>query len=335
LPLIFKCIGIAIKDKAIPIIDGRDNNEEFLINFDKFLNLCILVNSIFIIWNMSINVFLNLIRYKSYLKNFILFLPLFLTYSNWSIINFTKLFIIFIFFSILASSIYILNDIFDIEIDKQHKKKKYRPLASGILPIKSAIIISIGLSVLSLSYFLFFTEKFTFLLAIFYLMINFLYSIYFKKIKYLDLIIVLIGFLIRIYIGSISTEIIISNFLITQVILFVLFILICKRREYFYSFQGKIISKYSIIELNFLSRLFLSLNLVNYLMYFLSDTIFINSSILFVSFIIYSALLIRYFVINFKNEVFDPITIFLNDKYLILMSIIYLINFVLGFYEVY
>ena len=57
--------------------------------------------------------------------------------------------------------------------------------------------------------------------------------------------------------------------------------------------------------------------------------------ILFVSFIIYSALLIRYFVINFKNEVFDPITIFLNDKYLILMSIIYLINFVLGFYEVY
>ena len=70
-------------------------------------------------------------------------------------------------------------------------------------------------------------------------------------------------------------------------------------------------------------------------MYFLKDTVFINSSILFVSFIIYSALLIRYLIINFKNEVFDPITIFLNDKYLILMSIIYLINFVLGFYEVY
>ena len=127
---------------------------------------------------MSIKVFLDLIRYKSYLKNLIIFLPLFLTYSSWSVINFTKLFIIFIFFSILASSIYILNDIFDIEIDKKHKKKKYRPLASGLFSIKLAIIISIIFSILSLSYFLLFTEKSIFLLAVCYLVVNFLYSFY-------------------------------------------------------------------------------------------------------------------------------------------------------------
>jgi 4-hydroxybenzoate polyprenyltransferase len=284
---------------------------------------------------MGIKVFLDLIRYKSYLKNLIIFLPLFLTYSSWSVINFTKLFIIFIFFSILASSIYILNDIFDIEIDKKHKKKKYRPLASGLFSIKLAIIISIIFSILSLSYFLLFTKKLIFLLAVCYLVVNFLYSLYFKKIKYLDLIIVLLGFLIRIYLGSISTEIIISNFLVTQVIFFVLFILICKRREYFYSFEKNVISKYSIKELNFLSKLFLLINLMNYTIYFFNDTTFIGSSVLFVSFIIYTILLIRYFVINLKNKVFDPITIYLNDKYLIILSVIYLINFVLGYYEVY
>ena len=284
---------------------------------------------------MSIKVFLDLIRYKSYLKNLIIFLPLFLTYTSWSVINFTKLFIIFIFFSILASSIYILNDIFDIEIDKKHKKKKYRPLASGILSIRLAIIISIFFSILSLSYFLFFTEKLIFLLAACYLLVNFLYSLYFKKLKYLDLIIVLLGFLIRIYLGSISIEIIISNFLVTQVIFFVLFILICKRREYFYSFETNIFSKYSISELNFLSKLFLSINLINYIIYFFSDTKFIGSYVLFVSFIIYTILLIRYFVINSRNKFFDPITIYLNDKYLIMLSVLYLINFVLGFYGVY
>ena len=284
---------------------------------------------------MSIKVFFDLIRYKSYLKNLLIFLPIFLTYSSWSVINFTKLFIIFIFFNILSSSVYILNDIFDIEIDKKHKKKKYRPVASGLFPIKLALIISIIFSILSLSYFLFFTDKSIFLLATSYLIINFFYSLYFKKIKYLDLIILILGFLIRIYLGSISTDIIISNFLVVQVIFFVLFVLICKRREYFYSFEKNIFSKYSIKELNFLSKLFFSLNLINYLVYFFKDTTFIDSSALFVSFIIYTILLIRYFNINFKNKVFDPITIYLNDKYLIIMSLMYLINFILGFYEVY
>ena len=284
---------------------------------------------------MSIKVFFDLIRYKSYLKNLLIFLPLFLTYSSWSIINFTKLFIIFIFFSILASSIYILNDIFDIEIDKKHKKKKYRPLASGLFPIKLALIISIIFSILSLSYFLFFTNKLIFLLVTSYLIINFFYSLYFKKLKYLDLIILVLGFLIRIYLGSISTEIIITNFLVVQVIFFVLFVLICKRREYFYSFEKNVFSNYSIKELNFLSKLFFSLNLINYLVYLFKDNTFIDSSALFVSFIIYTILLIRYFNINLKNKVFDPITIYLNDKYLIIMSLMYLINFMLGFYEVY
>ena len=284
---------------------------------------------------MSIKVFFDLIRYKSYLKNLLIFLPLFLTYSSWSVINFTKLFIIFIFFSILASSVYILNDIFDIEIDKKHKKKKYRPLASGLFPIKLALIISIIFSILSLSYFLFFTNKLIFLLVTSYLIINFFYSLYFKKLKYLDMIILVLGFLIRIYLGSISTEIIITNFLVVQVIFFVLFVLICKRREYFYSFEKNVFSNYSIKELNFLSKLFFSLNLINYLVYFFEDATFIDSSALFVSFIIYTILLIRYFNINFKNKVFDPITIYLNDKYLIIMSLMYLINFILGFYEVY
>ena len=112
-----------------------------------------------------------------------------------------------LFFSILASSVYILNDIFDIEIDKKHKKKKYRPLASGLFPIKLALIISIIFSILSLSYFLFFTDKLIFLLVTSYLIINFFYSLYFKKLKYPDLIILVSGFLIRIYLGSISTEI--------------------------------------------------------------------------------------------------------------------------------
>ena len=284
---------------------------------------------------MNLKVFFDLIRYKSYLKNLIIFLPLFLTYSSWSVLNFTELFTIFLFFCFLTSSIYIINDVFDVDLDKKHKKKKYRPIASDKVSTGTAIKISLILCVISLTYFLIFSNNFIFYLALSYLITNFSYSYFLKKIKYVDLLTIVFGFIIRIYIGSFASDIVLSNFLIFQIVLFVLFVLICKRREYFFSFEKNVSSKYSIIELNFLSKLFLILNILNYLFYIFNYKIFINSLVLFISLLIYSTLLLRYFVINFKNKEFDPITIYLRDKYLILLSVVYIINFIFGFYGFY
>ena len=284
---------------------------------------------------MNLKVFFELIRYKSYLKNLIIFLPLFLTYSSWSVLNFTELFTIFLFFCFLTSSIYIINDVFDVDLDKKHKKKKYRPIASDKVSTGTAIKISLILCVISLTYFFIFSNNFIFYLALSYLITNFSYSYFLKKIKYVDLLTIVFGFIIRIYIGSFASDIVLSNFLIFQIVLFVLFVLICKRREYFFSFEKNVSSKYSIIELNFLSKLFLFLNILNYLFYIFNYKIFINSLVLFISLLIYSTLLLRYFVINFKNKEFDPITIYLRDKYLILLSVVYIINFIFGFYGFY
>ena len=80
---------------------------------------------------MNLKLILNVIRFKNYLKNLVIFLPLFLNNTSWTTENYLNLFVIFIFFSFLASSIYILNDIFDLEEDKKHSIKKSRPIASG------------------------------------------------------------------------------------------------------------------------------------------------------------------------------------------------------------
>ena len=104
---------------------------------------------------MSLYNFINLIRFKSYLKNLIIFLPLFLNYTSWSITNFSKLVLPVIFFSFLASSIYIINDLIDLETDKKHKFKKFRPIASGLVNFKTAIYISSGLAIISLLFFLY------------------------------------------------------------------------------------------------------------------------------------------------------------------------------------
>ena len=284
---------------------------------------------------MNLKVFFHLIRYKSYIKNLIIFLPLFLTYSNWSTLYFFDLFVITAFFCLLASSVYILNDIFDIELDKKHLKKKFRPIARGLIKKKNALLISIFLAIFALVFFYFFSENSIFILTLSYLIINILYSYLFKKIKYLDLANVLSGFLIRIYIGSLTVGLVPSNYLLLQVIFFVLFILICKRREYFFSFEKKTFSKYSLYELNFLSKFFLILNISNYFIYLFQKPILNDSLALPISFLIYSLLVIRYFIINFKNKKFDPVSIYFNDKLLISVSLLYIINILCGFYDLY
>ncbi len=102
---------------------------------------------------MSLNNFINLVRYKSYLKNLIIFLPLFLNYTSWSVTNYSQLILPVIFFSFLASSIYIINDLTDLEIDKKHKSKKFRPLARGAINSKTAIYISFFLATISFLFF--------------------------------------------------------------------------------------------------------------------------------------------------------------------------------------
>ena len=284
---------------------------------------------------MSLYNFISLIRLKSYLKNLIIFLPLFLNYTSWSITNFGKLVLPVIFFSFLASSIYIINDFNDLEIDKKHKSKKFRPLARGLIQTKTAIYISLFLAIISLLFFFQYSDLKIFKLVALYFIINFFYSILIKKIKYLDILTVTSGFFIRIFIGSIITNLTISNFFITQIILFSLFILVCKRREYFYSYEGKSISLYSLKELNILSKFFLIMNILNYLLYFFYGERFTISFSLEISLFIFSGLILRYYYISNKNKNFDPISIYTNDKYLISFSIVYICNFVLGFYGLY
>ena len=77
------------------------------------------------------------------------------------------------------------------------------------------------------------------------------------------------------------------------------------------------------------------MNILNYFLYFFYEERFTNSFSLEMSLFIFSGLIIRYYYISNKNKNFDPISIFINDRYLILSSLIYIFNFVLGFYGFY
>ena len=179
---------------------------------------------------MKISHIIKLMRPQQYVKNAFIFLPLFfaLEITNKELLLYAL--IAFISFSLSASAIYILNDYFDIEEDRQHPKKKYRPLASGDITKKQSIVImaillSIGISLMTLLSF-----KATFIL-LFYVIMNIAYTLWLKHIAILDVTVIAIGFVLRLFIGSAVTDIKLSMWIVIMTFLLALFMALAKRRD--------------------------------------------------------------------------------------------------------
>lgn len=175
-------------------------------------------------------VYWKLLRPKDWAKNFFLFIPLFFSgrLFHWEL--YPLLILGFIAFSLVASGIYILNDLRDIDDDKKHPVKATRPLASGAVSPRSASLLYIGLisAGLVLSYFV--KEKFLFILSIYFLL-NLFYSFGGKNIPILDILIVAAGFVLRLKGGAVIANIGLSEWLNIMVFLLALFMAIGKRRD--------------------------------------------------------------------------------------------------------
>jgi len=134
------------------------------------------------------------------LKNLIIFVPLF-SLGNFASSDLFIFINIFLGFSIVVSSTYILNDIIDIESDKLHPTKKFRPVASEVVPRYKWKIISIMFFIIGNTW-LFLINPTALIFSVIYCLITISYSIKLKYLKFLDLISISLLFVIRILIGS-------------------------------------------------------------------------------------------------------------------------------------
>ena len=174
--------------------------------------------------------YLNLFRYWQWLKNIILFIPLFLT----DITN-TKLIIdhlgLFILFSLFVSSTYILNDIKDREEDRKHPQKNKRPIASGEISINESIFlfVFIFLATICLTYYFYGFELLK--LFLYYLILTILYSYKLKYINFLDSFVVSLLYINRLFLGSVLSEITLTYQLILYVFFLSMFIFYLKKNS--------------------------------------------------------------------------------------------------------
>ena len=104
-------------------------------------------------------------------------------------------------FCLISSSIYYINDLVDIEADRLHPKKKFRPIPSGDISFNTAIIIAVTLATISLTGSFLLNINFGFIVLSYFLM-QLLYSFFLKKQPIIDVMVIAAGFLIRIAAGA-------------------------------------------------------------------------------------------------------------------------------------
>lgn len=169
-------------------------------------------------------------RPHQYIKNLFIFLPLFFALQITETELLLNAFFAFIAFSLIASGIYTLNDYHDIEEDKQHPKKKHRPLASGAISKPQAIALIVVL--FSVGFILMALLSFSGLAIVAgYVVMNITYSFHLKHVAIIDVTIIAVGFVLRLFVGSVVTGIDLSMWIVIMTFLLALFMALAKRRD--------------------------------------------------------------------------------------------------------
>jgi decaprenyl-phosphate phosphoribosyltransferase len=284
--------------------------------------------------------YIQLIRVKQWVKNGFLFIPLFFSGDLFNFSLITDLSLGFLAFSFMASTVYILNDYRDIEADKIHPAKKNRPLASGKVSKTEAIVLLCLFLVLGSSLALFVKIKFAFVLGIYFVM-NVMYSLGLKKIAILDMIIISIGFVLRIKAGGVIADIAISQWLMVMVFLLALFLAIAKRRDdiVLKMEQGidlrKSVKNYNIEFLNSILTLISGIVIVAYLMYTLNTEVMrqFGTYRLYYTVVFVIAGILRYMQLAMvENNTGSPTELLYKDRVLQLAILGWLISYYLIIY---
>lgn len=157
---------------------------------------------------------LNALRVHQWIKNFLVFVPLLMAHRVLDSAALLRTSYAFLAWCLCASSVYLLNDFFDLETDRRHPQKKLRPLASGALSQKSIwlLIPALLLSGLAIA-FLVLPAPFGAAIVL-YLVLTTAYSAYLKRVLIVDVLLLAGLYTLRVLSGGFATEIMVSPWLL-------------------------------------------------------------------------------------------------------------------------
>lgn len=268
-----------------------------------------------------------LIRPHQWIKNLIVLLPIFFGGALLDSSKIIEALITVLSFSFAASSIYCLNDIVDIEDDRNHPVKKNRPLASGAITKTQGYFLMALMFVLSMVSVLLLQEyvKETMGVIFFYWILNIAYCLKLKQYAIIDVCIVAFGFVLRILAGGFATSIHLSKWIVLMTFLLMLFLSFAKRRDDVIKMNetGRPprhnTIRYNLTFINQAITITGSVTLVCYIMYTVSPSTISNfhTDNLYLTSIFVLVGLLRYIQISVVDKRSgDPTKVMLHDRFM-------------------
>ena len=172
------------------------------------------------------------LRPHQWVKNFFLFLPLFFGRQITNPESVIPVMLLFIGFSAITGGVYIFNDLCDTKSDVGHPEKKRRPIAAGIVSKKLAIFLLIFVMGGGWIWLICTIRNYQIFALVFaYLAMNVAYSLWLKQSSFAGIVIVALGFVVRIFLGGLAGHVAISEWIVVMTFLLALFLAIAKRRD--------------------------------------------------------------------------------------------------------
>ena len=281
---------------------------------------------------MKILKLIKLARPKEWIKNFFVFAPLLFSGLLFNSAYLSKSLEGFIAFCFVASCVYIINDIIDVEADRAHKKKRFRPIASGDVSVRQAQIFFVILIIIAAAILTLLPWRFSMVIGL-YLLNNVLYSTRLKHMVLLDVFSISIGFMLRVIAGAYAIDVQVSSWMIITTIFISLFLAISKRRAEVsgtdvqnMATQRKVLSDYSLGYVDQINTITAAGTILSYALYTASDktiTVFHTDKLIYTTpFVIFGIFRYLYLLHN-KNLGENPAGIVTKDVPIIVVCLLW------------
>lgn len=278
-------------------------------------------------------VLLAAMRPKQWTKNLVIFAGLIFSQNLFHPVYLRTSILAFIAFCLAASSVYLINDLKDIEQDRLHPIKKLRPLPSGKIKPGMAIPFSILLTVLSIALAFWLNRNYGILLLVYWVMMT-IYSFKLKNLVIVDILVISFGFIIRAVSGAVVLDVMISRWLLGCAIFLSLFLILAKRRNEIVEMGQEAVNHRAILEEygeRFLDQMIAAVTactIMSYVLYTVDPgTVekFQTSGLVYtVPFVIYGIFRYLYLVYQ-KNMGGRPEMIFLADRPLLISVFLWIV----------
>jgi 4-hydroxybenzoate polyprenyltransferase len=274
-------------------------------------------------------------RPKQWYKNILIFIGIIFSMNVLNFAMWPKILAAFAIFCMVSGGEYIINDIIDIDKDRQHPKKRLRPITSGKLKVSYAATFAIAL--VAVAFWWAYSINVQFLMATAaYILLVLLYSIYLKHLVIVDVLTISMGFVVRAVAGCIAIKVAISPWLILCTFLVALFLAFGKRRNELIVLGSeaknhrKILREYSTEMLDQMINVATGLTIMSYSLYtFLSGK---TTMMLTIPFAVYG--IFKYlFLIGARNFGGEPERLF-KDTELVLCMILWLALAIMSLYGI-